>query len=359
MRFGGLICLALVAACQPEFFIDDVGRVKGANNPPALETPSKTDTIVQVTTPEVDVLWVIDDSCSMIEEQRLLRDNFANFMGFFLDSGLDWHIGVVSTDATTPARSGKLVQAGGYRYLDTTVADPVGLFGEMAVLGTNGSSDESGRRASFKALTEPLTTTTNAGFYRENATLNIVVISDEDDYSGSNPTRNEYIDWLLNLKAEDGAVTFSSIVGPTGGCANAVEVGTDYIVVTNAVGGIHESICTNDWAALLEDLGLQAAGLKREYFMSEVPVPGTIEVWVEDGDFTYGGIPQEVVDGGTSVEDACTYDDGCFVYSYDQFRNSIVMSNFVPSPLARVHVRYDLLSAYQPATGSAAADTDE
>jgi hypothetical protein len=358
MRYGGLVGLVLLGACVPEYGISDYGQVKGTTNPPALETPTKLDTIVQVTTPEVDVLWVIDNSCSMIEEQRLLRDNFANFMGFFLDSGLDWHIGVVSTDVTSPAQSGKLVQAGGYRFLDMDVPDPIGLFGQMAVLGTNGSSDESGRRAAFKALTDPLLTGVNAGFYRDGATLNVIVISDEDDYSGNNPTRNEFIDWMLNLKPDEESVSFSSIVTPSGGCANGVEPGTDYIVVTNTVGGIHESICTNDWAQLLEDLGLQAAGLKREYFLSEVPVPDSIEVWVNDEGYRYDGIPQALVDGGATIENDCPSPDGCFPFEYDQFRNSIIMRNFIPSPLAEINVRYQLLSAYQPSVGTA-TDTDE
>jgi len=58
------------------------------------------------------------------------------------------------------------------------------VFAQMATLGTGGSFDEMGRRAVFRALTEPLQSTDNAGFYRDEASLHVVVISDEDDSSG-------------------------------------------------------------------------------------------------------------------------------------------------------------------------------
>ena len=46
----------------------------------------------------LDILWVIDNSCSMTEEQQALSQNFASFVQYFVGSGLDYHIGVVSTD---------------------------------------------------------------------------------------------------------------------------------------------------------------------------------------------------------------------------------------------------------------------
>ena len=47
----------------------------------------------------VDVLLVVDNSCSMIEEQGKLSTNFPNFIQYFEDAEVDWHIGVVTTDS--------------------------------------------------------------------------------------------------------------------------------------------------------------------------------------------------------------------------------------------------------------------
>ena len=59
------------------------------SNPPDVEVPEWTDRIVQVTVPKVDVLWVVDDSSSMGDEQRALTEAFPLFAEYFVDSGLD------------------------------------------------------------------------------------------------------------------------------------------------------------------------------------------------------------------------------------------------------------------------------
>jgi hypothetical protein len=345
---SSMLGVVALSGCQRSFQFFEELDVPVAGDPPALETPVKLDEITQVTTPEVDILWVIDNSGSMAEEQQKLANNFPEFVRFFLDSGLDWHIGVVSTD-TDGAEKGKLQGAGGYRYLDADTPNPTELFQQMASLGTGGSSDERGRRAAYSALTDPLLSGYNAGFYRENASLHVIVISDENDYSGSNPSRNEFISFLNNIKADPDTVTFSSIVGPANGCATA-DPGTEYLAVTNAVGGITESICVSDWAPVLEQLGLQAAGLKREYFLSEVPVEGTITVWVEDQGYVYDGIDESLLGNGVTQADLCE-SGACFTYQYSAQRNSVTMLDFVPSPLAKVYVEYELLEGFQPALG--------
>lgn len=343
-----LVALSTVA-CEPELQIRDEPVVIGEPNAPELEVPTRTDVITQVTTPKVDVLWVIDDSCSMADEQQKLAENFPLFIEFFLDSGLDWHIGVLSTDMTANSKSGKLQGAAGFKYLDNDVPNPAGLFADMAQLGTGGSFEEKGRAAAYAALTDPLLSGYNAGFYRDEASLHLVAISDEEDQSGNNPTRNEFIGFLRSLKQEDDMVTFSSIVGPNPAACGA-QTGSNYHAVTNAIGGIIESICEDDWAPVLEELGLQAAGLRREYFLSELPVADSIRVYVEDGDYVYGGVNRiqlEDSDLPTACSETWQNATFCFTYDYDDRRNSIIMEEFVPSPLAQVNITYDLLSGAQ------------
>lgn len=340
-----LIPLVGLVGCYQDILLNDKDKGQVVPNPPDLQTPSKTDKIVQVTTPKVDVLWVIDNSCSMSEEQAKLTRNFPKFIAFFLDSGLDWHIGVVTTDTVSRSESGKLQGASGYRYLDADSPNPEGLFSQMATLGTSGSYDEMGRRATYQALTDPNLSGYNSGFYRDEASLNVIIISDEEDSSGSNPSRNEFITFMRGLKADPTLVTFSSIVGPQGGCATAV-AGTEYLAVTNAIGGVTESICKEDWEPVLTELGLQAAGLKREYFLSELPVEGTIEVEVIDGEYAYLGFDVALLGEGETRTDVCP--DCGFSYEYNPIRNSIVMLDYVPSPLASINITYELLSGFQP-----------
>src|SRR4051794_9315310 len=89
--------LALMVGCN-DYNLKGTADQAGKYNPPDLAPEVRVDAITQVTIPAVDVLWVIDNSCSMSEEQEALRSNFADFMAYFSDSGLDYHVGVVSTD---------------------------------------------------------------------------------------------------------------------------------------------------------------------------------------------------------------------------------------------------------------------
>lgn len=57
----------------------------------------------------VDVLLVVDNSCSMIEEQSKLATNFDSFIQYFDDADVDWQIGVITTDTNDPKFSGHLI----------------------------------------------------------------------------------------------------------------------------------------------------------------------------------------------------------------------------------------------------------
>ena len=57
----------------------------------------------------VDIVMVVDNSCSMVEEQDKLASNFEAFIAAFAGVDVDWQIGVVTTDTLYEAYSGSLV----------------------------------------------------------------------------------------------------------------------------------------------------------------------------------------------------------------------------------------------------------
>jgi hypothetical protein len=340
MRIFTLFFVWLTFGCN-DYNLSNLDDDYGIPRDPFLATPIKQDRVIQTTTPSVDVLWAIDNSCSMSEEQAKLTQNFPLFIEYFVDSGLDWHIGVISTDMDDSSHRGKLRSANGYRYIDESTPDPVGTFTSMAQMGTSGSWDEMGRASTYTAL-ETLKNDYNAGFMRDEASLSAIVISDEDDYSGNDPVSlNEFINWLLNLKQSTDEVSFSSIVGPPLSCYGSVETGDDYIAVTNAVGGIKWSICEVNWSSLLDELGMQAAGLKREFFLTDRPIVDTIEVWVVDGDIT---LTFQYDDDDLQTE---PNPDADRAFTYDPVRNSISFVRYVPGELAEVYIEYEVQAAAQ------------
>src|SRR4051794_20894940 len=66
---------------------------------------------VSVPYPKTDILFVVDNSLSMAPEQKLLADGFHGFAQTL--AGVDWQIGVTTTDTTSTGMGGKLVKFSG------------------------------------------------------------------------------------------------------------------------------------------------------------------------------------------------------------------------------------------------------
>ena len=305
-----LLALPLLLIGCSDYNIHDQNDALGKYNPPDLGAEEKTDRIVQVTVPSVDVLWVIDNSCSMEEEQTALSANFGKFMSYFTDSGLDYHVGVVSTDMDSQAHSGKLRRDGGTSFIDTSfsASEANQSFSRRAQMGTSGSGWERGLDAAWASIVTHGNGNNN-GFYRDEAAFAMVVISDEEDFS--DVSVQEFISWASALKPSSEMVSFSSIVwqqqcgnGPWGETN-----GTRYMQATDGIGGIKWPICNTSWDSVLAELGMQAAGLRREFFLSSVPVVDSIQVDVVDGN-------------GNSQSFGMGAD-----YDYDRARNSIRFSS--------------------------------
>src|SRR5688572_3654993 len=138
----GLAVLGLVA-CRLEYQPQqELPQYPSAAAPP-VEAAVQEDRITQVVTPIVDVLFTIDNSCSMEDEQDAVSANFPTFMDYFDGSGLDFHVGVLSTDLAS-ASAGKLREVDGVHYIDVNTPEPSEVFTLMATMGTDGAGQEKG-----------------------------------------------------------------------------------------------------------------------------------------------------------------------------------------------------------------------
>lgn len=173
----------------------------------------------------VDILFVIDNSGSMGDEQANLIRNFESFIQVIAGGPLDYRIAVVTTDlgnssdtiSAGPERAGRAgfeidtespvrvvdssdtsgcqtlnnTQHGCFRsgrsalWIDSQVDDAATVrsaFADMAGVGTCGSGLERGTTAMLEALRNTQASGCNAGFLRAEANLVVVIISDEDDF---------------------------------------------------------------------------------------------------------------------------------------------------------------------------------
>jgi hypothetical protein len=253
---------------------------------------------------QADILLVVDDSGSMAEEQQKLTSGMDNLIDALDLWGVDYHVGVITTDMADRTKSGRL--QGSPLYVTPNTPNALAEINANATVGTGGSSDEMGRRAVDAALTAPLLTGFNNGFYRANAELAIVVLSDESDFSGNNPTRNAFISFLGTLKADPEKVSFHALVGPALGCVTA-DIGTEYLAVQEAVGGYAESICEPDYSVFLSAVGSYASGARQVFELSNLPA-GRVEVELTEPGanprLLRAGVDYAVVDTTLALGDA-------------------------------------------------------
>lgn len=202
--------------------------------------------------PPADVVVVVDDSCSMSEEQGQLADQMGALVAPLLGSGLDVHLGVITTDIdTSPQAAGRLRAAGGHRYLTPATPDPEAVFAQMVNAGTNGSPEEKGRGALYTLIELRPDVPGNVDFTRDDATLTAIFLSDEEDQSGATPIDlADFGVWFTGLKARPADAVAHAIAWlPGTNCATGSTVGAQYAGYANATGGERVNLCAADWTA--------------------------------------------------------------------------------------------------------------
>ncbi len=152
---------------------------------------------------KVDILFVIDDSGSMGTYQKNIADNIDLFVDKFFGSAvIDYHIGVISTDADTVYSSTKRVCCGQLHgtpaFIDKNTPDAKANLAARLKLGTDGSATERSFDPVKLALSEPVANNENAGFLRKDAFLAIIFITDAQDQSDIDG--NELFSHLLSIK---------------------------------------------------------------------------------------------------------------------------------------------------------------
>ena len=180
-----------------------IALATGCEQDVTIVRPSITDVRFQDPPTEVDILLVVDNSCSMGDEQEKLGAGFGEFVRFFEVAEVDYHIAVRTTDMfnTGPGNSGQLVETSdGVRIIDRDTEDADDVFEDLVNVGVEGSGAEMGLMAGLSALSPPLSDGANSGFLRENALLSVIFVSDENDYS-RDPV-DDYYKHFANLNSQ-------------------------------------------------------------------------------------------------------------------------------------------------------------
>lgn len=213
----------------------------------------------------MDLVFVIDDSGSMREEQDNLAANFPDFISvidnYQTDSGqpLDYRIAVTTSGrdvtytidppevclpglgcadppalppSTEDGDNGAFVEKCGMsrRWIERADGDVSETFSCAARVGTGGPSIEMPLYATELALTTRMTDGVNQGFLRDDALLAMVILSDEDDCSRTDDdftieTDSCHPEWPENLAVDHFTSVFDTLKGERGRWAAAVIAG--------------------------------------------------------------------------------------------------------------------------------------
>jgi hypothetical protein len=302
--------------------------LRGEGTPNAAQT----DVFQQLSDNKVDILWVVDDSGSMSEEQRSLATNIQWFTQYATQLNADWQMGVITSEVNDPV-SGVIWGCQGFNpIIRHTDANAVQAF-QCAANVTNppngnrrpnpmGSDEqEAGLQAARIALDPPVRDMQNAGFMRPDARLAVIIVSDEEDQS-QGPV-SLYVDFFRQLKGfrNPQLVSVSAIAGDVpNGCATAA-AGSRYNDAARQLGGQFDSICNSDWTRMLQNIGLDVFALRTAWTLSRPADPASIVVRVDGRT-----VPNDPTNG----------------FSYEAPSNSISFhGSAVPNTGARVEVQYN------------------
>jgi hypothetical protein len=267
---------------------------------------TQTDRFRQLPAPKVDVLFVVDDSFSMADDQERLKQSLPAMAELARSWGQDYRFAVTTTDTATIRGQFK----GLPRFVDASM-DPA-VFAQNLVVGVVGFWIERGLEAADLALyrraqrtdiacrnvpnqcpsddgeglplscLEGFCSGRNWGFLRDDADLVVIMVSDEED--GSVEPVQHYINRLAALKspARGVGVTFHAIVvTPEKGCLGGF--GTPalrYIQAAEALNGHVADLCADNFAAEFEDVAARSFGLKDRFYPTLTPDPDTLTVRV-------------------------------------------------------------------------------
>ena len=251
---------------------DDPEGVDTAEQTVEVAAQSVEEEFTEPGIPPVDILFLIDQSCSMA---ALAEDNIRNGMPAFvneLQSVADWQL--IQVTKSEGCSNGGI--------MDATTSNAAQLLSDNAFnVLFDGLYSEQLLKHAEKALSLTDAGECNEGFLRQGASLHILIASDEPEQSFQpwNHWVGEYetyvthpdlvtVSGILNLTSDDACSDFNG-GGPDG-----------YIDAVLATGGVALDICQAGWGSQLTDIATATVAGMRVYNLSQNAVDGTVQVLV-------------------------------------------------------------------------------
>lgn len=308
---------------------------------------------------KLDILWMVDSSGSMAEEQQNLSDNFEAFITDFVTKGYDYNIAIGATDAWryeynpgnvnfqnyVKFRDGDIYLGGSgersgiFMINNLLGADVIPTFKTNIKVGTIGSGDE----RAFDSIRQILEQTKDGGlnnafnFRRNDAFLAVIIISDEEDFSRDNPDIDgcsgiptpevcqdqnlrpvteyiSYLDGFTSSTSADRKYSVNAIGIFDEDCMDANpsssgHMGLRYAEIASLTNGVTGSICDTNFSENLNQIQSRIAELSTQFRLDRIPVVSSIVVKINGvvipqdstNGWTYRAVNNSIVFHGTAI----------------------------------------------------------
>lgn len=242
----------------------------------------------------LDILFVVDNSGSMADEQAKLGDRIDRFISTLED--VDWRIGITTTDVSNGAYGvkGSLLNFSGLQtnYITAKTPNYLNVFKNTIVRQESincipecPSGDEQPLAAAIMAIQKR--NTENQGFFREGADLGLLVLSDEDEKSTgpiSATSPSDLLQVFANTWSDSKRLlTYGIVIVPGDQSCLDQQMGQGHYgqfvsSLAMMTEGIVGSICESDYAPTLGEIANHARRLQDYVVLKEYPIFDSIEI---------------------------------------------------------------------------------
>lgn len=234
--------------------------------PEELETDIWIDSFTQVGSFEnIDILWVIDRSCSMNNNDVELLLGIESMMNL-LSSDVNWRLKMITAGNWGIPQSNSFPLTQGATYNDA-----------LSMLNTLPSD---GGEASFEALYDCITYDSYAQTWlRNDAAILVVFVSDEEEQSGM--LVSEFTSWYENLRNSIYASSIVNVDAANSMCTStpsSINIGYRYIEATSYFKGNVIDICSSDWSSGVAEATSRIEPYEH-YTLSHLPYEDTVAVF--------------------------------------------------------------------------------
>lgn len=254
---------------------------------------------------KVDILWVVDNSSSMLKHQQSLSAQVPELVNKLNSLKMDYHMAVVTTSmGGVNPDGGRFI--GSPKYVTASTPDLVNILKNKMIVGEAGSNNERGLESMAASLSTSYLSNEGKGFFRDDALLVVIALSDEDDKSAVSDPVSFYSSFLDNIKKPwlDGSrswvFNFIGVLPTSTNCKtfnDYAEAGLTFIDLVDLSGGAKESICNSNLSQALGNIRSRIYQILTDFKLSKKPLVDTIVVMI-NGQL----IPRSTLNGWEYVE---------------------------------------------------------